>query len=94
MSQQDVAALVSEVDRARGRLRALLRSKNPGALARRPANGDWSIIENVRHLLFAEQAHLGRFLAGGFEWSPAGMRRRTSNEASVPGLSVVGTGVT
>jgi hypothetical protein len=46
-------------------------------LAKRPPSGDWSIIENVRHLLFAEQLHLGKFLPDGFEWSRVGMSGRT-----------------
>jgi len=77
MSQSDVVRLASEVDRARKRLHALLRSKDARALARRPAAGEWSIMENVRHLLFAEQAHLGKFLPDGFEWSRVGLTQRT-----------------
>jgi hypothetical protein len=42
-------------------------------LNRRPPNGTWSIVEHVRHLLFAEQAHLGGYLPNEFEWSPIGM---------------------
>jgi len=30
------------------------------------------VVETVRHLLFAEQLHLGRFVAGGQAWSPLG----------------------
>ena len=41
-------------------------------LNRRPPNGTWSIVEHVRHLLFAEQAHLGGYLPNGFEWSGMG----------------------
>lgn len=68
MSEQDVAALISDVDRARRRLYALLRSCDARVLSERPAGGKWSVIENVRHLLFAEQAHLGRFLPDGSAW--------------------------
>lgn len=77
MSEPDVAALASELDRTRKRLHARLRSKDARTLAARPASGEWSIIENVRHLLFAEQAHLGRFLPDGFAWSPLGLTQRT-----------------
>jgi hypothetical protein len=45
-------------------------------LARRPASGEWSAIENVRHLLFAEQAHLGRFVPGGLGLSPTGLLQK------------------
>lgn len=68
MSEQNVATLVSEVDRARRRLYALLRSADADALSKRPPSGKWSIIENVRHLIFAEQAHLGPFLPDGLAW--------------------------
>ena len=73
MGQQDLAKLVAENDRERARLRRLLCSKDAKVLAKRPATGDWSIVENVRHLLWAEQRHLGRFLPDGFEWSRIGM---------------------
>jgi len=52
------------------RLRALLAGKDAGTFAERP-NGKWSVIENLRHLLFTEQA-LGRFTPGGVSWSPLG----------------------
>lgn len=52
------------------RLRALLAGKDAEILAERP-NGKWSVIENLRHLLFTEQA-IGRFTPGGVSWSPLG----------------------
>jgi hypothetical protein len=73
MSQLEVARYVEQIDRERGRLRKMLLSKNPTLLSRRPPSGDWSIIENVRHLLWAEQRHLGRFLPGPVQWSRVGM---------------------
>lgn len=88
MGQQDIARYVTEIDRERARLRRMLRSKDPTTLARRPANGDWSIVENVRHLLWAEQLHLGGFLPDGFEWSRLGMTafkgRRFSDVGTEP----------
>jgi DinB superfamily len=45
-----------------------LRSADARVLSERPVSGKWSIIENVRHLLFAEQLHLGRFLPDGAAW--------------------------
>ena len=80
MSQQDVAKFLREIDRERRRLKAMLRSTDSKVLARRPANGNWSIVENVRHLLFAEQLHLGRFLPDGFEWSPTGLTGMTAKK--------------
>ncbi len=77
MAAGNVADLVREIDRERARLRRLLRSQSSTTLAKRPPFGDWSIVENVRHLLFAEQLHLGGFLPDGFAWSPLGLTDRT-----------------
>jgi len=55
-------------------------------MAQRPANGQWSILENVRHLLFAEQLHLGRFVSVGQEWSPLGYTPQSMREARKPPL--------
>lgn len=76
MGERDAPAVIRDVDRARRRLLALLRSQDPRVLSKRPPSGDWSIIENVRHLVFAEQAHLGRFLPGGSAWGPMDLRAR------------------
>ena len=69
--------LLRNIDKARSSLARLLRSQDPKAMAKRPPSGDWSVIENVRHLLFAEQLHLGKFLPDGFEWSRTGLSGRT-----------------
>jgi hypothetical protein len=74
------SARITDIDRERARLRRLLRGKDTRLLNRRPSNGDWSIVENVRHLLFAEQLHLGGFLAHGFEWSRLGMTAMTAKK--------------
>ena len=79
------AAQMSDIDQERARLRRLLRSKDPTVLNRRPPNGDWSIIENVRHLLFAEQLHLGGFLPGRVQWSPLGLANRARREFAASG---------
>ncbi len=73
----DTTELLRDIDKARSGLARLLRSQDPKALAKRPPTGDWSVIENVRHLLFAEQLHLGKFLPDGFEWSRVGLSGRT-----------------
>ena len=70
MARAEVAALLEQIDETRGHLRQMLRGRDRATLARRPPSGNWSIVENVRHLLFAEQAHLGRYLPDGFEFSP------------------------
>ena len=73
----DTTKVLRRIDRTRSGLAKLLRSQDAKALAKRPPSGDWSIIENVRHLLFAEQLHLGKFLPDGFEWSRVGLSGRT-----------------
>jgi hypothetical protein len=80
MSQQDIATYITGIDRKRARLRAMLRSKDPKLLAQRPANGNWSIVENVRHLLFAEQLHLGGFLPDRVGWSGLGLTGMTAKK--------------
>jgi hypothetical protein len=48
----------------------MLSGTDASLLAERPASGKWSVVENLRHLLFAEQLHLGRFAPDGIEFSP------------------------
>lgn len=50
----------------------MLGGRDEVALESRPPSGKWSVLENVRHLLFAEEAHLGQFHAAGRSWSPLG----------------------
>jgi hypothetical protein len=92
MGQLDVPGYVREIDRERARLRKMLLSKDAKVLARWPNNGDWSVVENVRHLLWAEQLHLGTFLPDGFEWSRMGMTaykgRRFSDVGTAPTTDV------
>jgi len=76
---------IAEIDRQRARLRKMLRSQDPSVLVRRPTNGDWSIVENVRHLLFAEQLHLGGVLTDRVEWSRVGLAERTGPEFAAVG---------
>ena len=54
--------LVAELEAERERLRQLVAGRDNAALAARPPSGAWSVVENLRHLLFAEQAHLGQNL--------------------------------
>jgi hypothetical protein len=73
MEQISPAAALTAMTEHQTRLRALLERFEPAALAARPPNGDWSAIENIRHLLYAEQHHLGRFLPGGLGLSQLGL---------------------
>jgi hypothetical protein len=88
MGERSVAALVAEVDGARRRLYALLRSADARALSKRTASGKWSVVENVRHLVFAEQVHLGKFLPDGLAWNPMRLPKR-GKTFSVKGDEVV-----
>lgn len=53
---------LEELDALRERIRALLSGRDMAELAATPPNGAWSVVENLRHLLFAEQAHIGHLL--------------------------------
>lgn len=46
---------------------------DPALLVSRPANGGWSILDNVRRMFFAEQLHLGRFVPGPALFSANGL---------------------
>jgi hypothetical protein len=61
----------------RDRLRPVPRSR----LDERPPSGEWSPMENVRHLIFAEQHHFSPILKG-FKWGSVGVppRSRTPGE--------------
>jgi hypothetical protein len=76
---QDLSAaeLLDQLEAEQLRLRAVLSARERPAIVERPARGGWSVIENVRHLLFAEQLHLGRFVPGGQRWSELGFTPET-----------------
>ncbi len=76
--ERTVEQYVAAIDAGRARLRRLVRSVDAKVLARRPPNGDWSIVENVRHLLWAEQVHLSKVLPGPVAWSPVGLTKFTA----------------
>ena len=73
--------LLALIDEQRCAVRESLAGSEDAVLARRPASGRWSALENVRHLLFAEQKHLGGLVPRGWEWSPLGYTPRTMREA-------------
>ena len=62
-----------ELDAARASLYTLFAAHDSDALATRPASGEWSAVENARHLLYAEEKHLGQLLPAGFRWSTIGL---------------------
>ena len=67
----------------------------PAVTRARLLSGDWSVIENVRHLLYAERRHFGRLLPKGFAWDPIGLptggvpRRTGAGTASTDDLEEV-----
>lgn len=68
-----VVDLLGELDAEQVRLRGMLSGRDEALLAERPPSGKWSVLENVRHLLFAEEGHLGGFVAGGLPLSTMGL---------------------
>lgn len=94
---QDAAAgvLLDRIEAAQDELRAKLRDVGPARLRARPPSGEWSAMEHVRHLVFAEQHHFKEFLGRGFRWSSAGVpppnrtgERRLSAAGSDPAASI------
>ncbi len=87
--------LLMPLDQARRSLYVRLRAAPPEALTQRPASGDWTVLENVRHLLYAERRHFGRVLPKGFAWHPIGLptggvpRRTGAGTASTDDLAEV-----
>jgi hypothetical protein len=81
----DPADVLKQIDAARSGLFKLVRSADSRALTKSPSSGEWSAILNLRHLLFAEQLHLGRFVKD-FEWNPVGFTNRTGKAYAGVGM--------
>jgi len=83
-----------QLEEERAALYALVRGTGK-PLTARPASGDWSVIENLRHLLYAEERHLLRRLTPRFTWTPLGLptggiaRRNGAGSASSDDLDEV-----
>jgi len=75
------AELLTRIADQRRSLRDLVAGRAEAAIARRPVSGKWSALEHIRHLLFAQQAHLGRYIPGGQQWSPFGYTPQTMRAA-------------
>jgi len=71
--KREALAALERIEDAQSRLRAMLRDVKPAQLRARPPSGEWSPMEHVRHLLFAQQHHFGPHLPKGFRWSGAGV---------------------
>jgi hypothetical protein len=77
MQEIGASGLLAMIEAEQARLREALQGRDAALLAERPKNGRWSVLENVRHLLFAEQAHLGGFAPVREAWSPLGFTPET-----------------
>jgi hypothetical protein len=65
--------MLAAIDETQAELRRVLRSASRRRLARRPASGGWSPVENVRHLLFHEQGLERMVSPERFTWNPLGL---------------------
>ncbi|HVM09863.1 MAG TPA: DinB family protein [Acidimicrobiales bacterium] len=90
MGAHELAATLAAITEHQERLRAFLGAYEPRALTQRPPSGEWSAIENVRHLILAAQLHLGPFVAGGLGFSslglPQGIHPDTNASTDVPAV--------
>ena len=91
----DTLAALAQIEDAQAALRRMLVKVKPSRLSLRPPSGEWSPMENVRHLIFAEQHHFGEFLPRGFRRSSAGVtppnrtgERRLNSVGSDPATTV------
>src|SRR5262249_9621153 len=66
----DIPRLIAEATRARARLLERIRPLSPAQGVFQPDPGEWSIAENVEHLVLAEQGSINRV------WAAADGRRR------------------
>jgi len=57
-----VKAVLRHLDEVRAEFCTFLRSTDPALLITKPAPDQWSALENVRHLVFAEDLYLNRWL--------------------------------
>jgi uncharacterized damage-inducible protein DinB len=57
-----VREVMARLEGIRAAFRRRLRATDAGLLAARPGADEWSALENVRHMLFAEDLYLNRFI--------------------------------
>jgi hypothetical protein len=69
----EALAIHARIAETQAALRRKLRKIDPAQLRQRPPSGEWSAMENVRHLVFAEQHHFRPLLPKGFRWDSAGV---------------------
>jgi len=72
MTQEAAFEALNRTDDAISALRRMLEPVELARLHQRPPSGEWSPMENVRHVIFAEQRHFSLYLKG-FRWSSVGV---------------------
>ena len=71
---ENVRAVIKRLDEVRGRFSDVLRAADADALITRPSTAKWSALENVRHLVFAEDLYLNRWILRNDEpWNRLGL---------------------
>ena len=75
----------AELEVGRAEVIALLRSCPTEFLGRRPESDDWSVLENARHLIYAEQLHFRPFFTAPVRWSRIGMPTGGKPQRNGPG---------
>ena len=73
------------MERRQAHLRELLAADTPD-FAVRPPTGNWSVLENLQHLAFAEQAHFRRYLADPQPWNKFALPNSGSPAAKGTGV--------
>lgn len=70
-----VRAVLAHLGEVRAGFCTFLRGTDPALLSARPAPGNWSAVENLRHLIFAEDLYLNRWLLqNNMPWCQHGLR--------------------
>jgi DinB family protein len=94
LTHEATLAALARTEDSIAALREMLAPIDPSRLRERPQSGEWSPMENLRHLIFAEQHHFSRYLKG-FRWSSVGVpppnktgERRLSPAGSDPADTV------
>jgi hypothetical protein len=82
-------ATLAAIDAQRSELRELLLTTDASTVAGRTSSGEWSPVENVRHLLFAEQLHFSQLLPEKQPWNAQGLAPHFL--ANEPPFKTVGT---
>jgi hypothetical protein len=71
---ENVRLIMQRLDEFRQAFRKMLLATDAALLTTRPAPKEWSVVEIVRHLLYAEDLFLNRRILGNKEpWNPLGL---------------------